>query len=205
MKKLVSFILFFFFSFHLPVSGNDLKDFEIGGFSLGDSLLNHFDESDIKKELKSKFTYYYKNNKYAVLGVGDGPDYNLSMEVENYDELALTVKPDDKKYILYSVSGDIFCKDNIKKCKSQQREIVSELEDFLGLEFESWEKPHSVDPSGKSMVYGNNITYADGSDIAVDVYEWSEKMKNENNFPDTLQVSITTAEFSNFLMYEAYK
>jgi len=74
----------------------------------------------------------------------------------------------------------------------------------LGSEFESWEKPHSVDPSGKSMVYGNNITYTDGSDIAVDVYQWSEKMKQENNFPDTLQVSMSTKEFSNFLMYEAY-
>jgi hypothetical protein len=54
------------------------------------------------------------------------------------------------------------------------------------------------------MVYGNNITYDDGSDIAVDVYQWSEKMKQENNFPDTLQVSMSTKEFSNFLMYEAY-
>ena len=204
MKKISSFILFLVLSFNSASSANELKEFEIGGFSLGESLLDYFDKSDIKNELKSEYTYFYKENKYAVLGVGDGVDYNLSMKFENYDELALTVRPDDKKFIIYSVSGDIFCKDNIKKCLSQQKEIVSELEDFLGLEFESWEKPHSVDPSGKSMVYGYNITYADGSDIAVDVYQWSDKMKQENNFPDTLQVSISTKEFSNFLMYEAY-
>lgn len=204
MKKISSYILFLVLSFNSTSSANELKEFEIGGFSLGESLLDYFDKSDIKNELKSEYTYFYKENKYAVLGVGDGVDYNLSMKFENYDELALTVRPDDKKFIIYSVSGDIFCKDNIKKCLSQQKEIVSELEDFLGLEFESWEKPHSVDPSGKSMVYGYNITYADGSDIAVDVYQWSDKMKQENNFPDTLQVSISTKEFSNFLMYEAY-
>ena len=204
MKKISSYILFLVISFNSASNANELKEFEIGGFSLGESLLDYFDKSDIKNELKSEYTYFYKENKYAVLGVGDGVDYNLSMKFENYDELGLTVKPDDKKFIIYSVSGDIFCKDNIKKCLSQQKEIVSELEDFLGLEFESWEKPHSVDPSGKSMVYGYNITYADGSDIAVDVYQWSEKMKQENNFPDTLQVSISTKEFSNFLMYEAY-
>lgn len=204
MKKISSYILFLVLSFNSASSANELKEFEIAGFSLGESLLDYFDKSDIKNELKSEYTYFYKDNKYAVLGVGDGVDYNLSMKFENYDELALTVKPDDKKFIIYSVSGDIFCKDNIKKCLSQQKEIVSELEDFLGLEFESWEKPHSVDPSGKSMVYGYNITYADGSDIAVDVYQWSDKMKQENNFPDTLQVSISTKEFSNFLMYEAY-
>lgn len=204
MKKISSYILFLVISFNSASSANELKEFEIGGFSLGESLLDYFDKSDIKNELKSEYTYFYKENKYAVLGVGDGVDYNLSMKFENYDELALTVRPDDKKFIIYSVSGDIFCKDNIKKCLSQQKEIVSELEDFLGLEFESWEKPHSVDPSGKSMVYGYNITYADGSDIAVDVYQWSDKMKQENNFPDTLQVSISTKEFSNFLMYEAY-
>ena len=204
MKKISSYILFLVISFNLASNANELKEFEIGGFSLGESLLDYFDKSDIKNELKSEYTYFYKENKYAVLGVGDGVDYNLSMKFENYDELALTVRPDDKKFIIYSVSGDIFCKDNIKKCLSQQKEIVSELEDFLGLEFESWEKPHSVDPSGKSMVYGYNITYADGSDIAVDVYQWSDKMKQENNFPDTLQVSISTKEFSNFLMYEAY-
>jgi hypothetical protein len=204
MKKISSYILFLVISFNSASNANELKEFEIGGFSLGESLLDYFDKSDIKNELKSEYTYFYKENKYAVLGVGDGVDYNLSMKFENYDELALTVRPDDKKFIIYSVSGDIFCKDNIKKCLSQQKEIVSELEDFLGLEFESWEKPHSVDPSGKSMVYGYNITYADGSDIAVDVYQWSDKMKQENNFPDTLQVSISTKEFSNFLMYEAY-
>ena len=204
MKKISSYILFLVLSFNSASSANELKEFEIAGFSLGESLLDYFDKSDIKNELKSEYTYFYKENKYAVLGVGDGVDYNLSMKFENYDELALTVRPDDKKFIIYSVSGDIFCKDNIKKCLSQQKEIVSELEDFLGSEFESWEKPHSVDPSGKSMVYGNNITYADGSDIAVDVYQWSDKMKQENNFPDTLQVSMSTKEFSNFLMYEAY-
>ena len=204
MKKISSYILFLVISFNSASNANELKEFEIAGFSLGESLLDYFDKSDIKNELKSEYTYFYKDNKYAVLGVGDGVDYNLSMKFENYDELALTVKPDDKKFIIYSVSGDIFCKDDIKKCLSQQKEIVSELEDFLGLEFESWEKPHSVDPSGKSMVYGYNITYADGSDIAVDVYQWSDKMKQENNFPDTLQVSISTKEFSNFLMYEAY-
>ena len=204
MKKISSYILFLVLSFNSASSANELKEFEIAGFSLGESLLDYFDKSDIKNELKSEYTYFYKDNKYAVLGVGDGVDYNLSMKFENYDELALTVRPDDKKFIIYSVSGDIFCKDNIKKCLSQQKEIVSELEDFLGSEFESWEKPHSVDASGKSMVYGNNITYADGSDIAVDVYQWSDKMKQENNFPDTLQVSMSTKEFSNFLMYEAY-
>ena len=204
MKKISSYILFLVLSFNSASSANELKEFEIAGFSLGESLLDYFDKSDIKNELKSEYTYFYKDNKYAVLGVGDGVDYNLSMKFENYDELALTVRPDDKKFIIYSVSGDIFCKDDIKKCLSQQKEIVSELEDFLGSEFESWEKPHSVDPSGKSMVYGNNITYADGSDIAVDVYQWSDKMKQENNFPDTLQVSMSTKEFSNFLMYEAY-
>ena len=204
MKKISSYILFLVLSFNSASSANELKEFEIAGFSLGESLLDYFDKSDIKNELKSEYTYFYKDNKYAVLGVGDGVDYNLSMKFENYDELALTVRPDDKKFIIYSVSGDIFCKDNIKKCLSQQKEIVSELEDFLGSEFESWEKPHSVDPSGKSMVYGNNITYADGSDIAVDVYQWSDKMKQENNFPDTLQVSMSTKEFSNYLMYEAY-
>jgi hypothetical protein len=204
MKKISSYILFIVLSFNSASSANELKEFEIAGFSLGESLLDYFDKSDIKNELKSKYTYFYKDNKYAVLGVGDGVDYNLSMKFENYDELAITVRPDDKKFIIYSVSGDIFCKDDIKKCLSQQKEIISELEDFLGSKFESWEKPHSVDPSGKSMVYGSNITYADGSDIAVDVYQWSEKMKQENNFPDTLQVSMSTKEFSNFLMYEAY-
>ena len=204
MKKISSYILFLVISFNSASNANELKEFEIGGFSLGESLLDYFDKSDIKNELKSEYTYFYKENKYAVLGVGDGVDYNLSMKFENYDELGLTVKPDDKKFIIYSVSGDIFCKDNIKKCLSQQKKIVSELEDFLGLEFEYWEKPHSVDPSGKSMVYGYNITYDDGTDIAVDVYQWSDKMKQENNFPDTLQVSMSTKEFSNFLMYEAY-
>ena len=199
--------LIFIFNLQSITQANDISSFEIGGFSLNESLLKFFDKEKIKKELNTKYTYYYKDKKFAVLGVGEGSNYNLSTKIENYDELAITIKPNDKNYKIYSVSGDIFCLDDIENCLSKQREIIGELESFLdsNLKFDAWEKQHSVDPSGKSMVYGNNIEFSDGSDISVDVYSWSKEMKEKNNFPNTLQVSITTKEFANFLRYEAYK
>ena len=54
MKKISSYILFLVLSFNSASSANELKEFEIAGFSLGESLLDYFDKSDIKNELKSE-------------------------------------------------------------------------------------------------------------------------------------------------------
>ena len=124
-----------------------------------------------------------------------------------YDDATITLKPDDKSYEIYSVTGRIFCK-TIKICKSVQKKIVSELKVLFGnqTEIETYKDPHPIDPTGKSFVYAKRFIFKSTKDeVTVDVYEWSEKMTLEKGYYSNVKVDISNAEFVNFLKYEAYK
>ncbi|MDP7148048.1 MAG: hypothetical protein QGI90_05095 [Nitrospinaceae bacterium] len=64
MKRLLAY-LFIVLGLGLVVSvkADDIRDFQIEGISLGDSLLDYFSEEKIKEKLQDNKTYYYKNNK----------------------------------------------------------------------------------------------------------------------------------------------
>ena len=57
-----AFITIFILIFSLQswTNADDIRDFEIEGMSIGDSLLDYFTKSEIKKSPKSK---QYKNKK----------------------------------------------------------------------------------------------------------------------------------------------
>ena len=52
MERLL-LIIILTLSFQTLTKADDIRDFEIEGMSIGDSLLDHFNEKDIKKELNS--------------------------------------------------------------------------------------------------------------------------------------------------------
>ena len=68
MKKLL-LILILTFSFQSWAKADDIKDFEIEGMSVGDSLLDYFSESEIKEKINSKTTYRYAGNKYVSISI----------------------------------------------------------------------------------------------------------------------------------------
>ena len=64
MKKLLAIVVLGFFLI-TPSQANEINDFQIGGMSVNDSLLNYFDKNSIDKELNTKFTFIYnKENLY---------------------------------------------------------------------------------------------------------------------------------------------
>ena len=191
-----------------PSLADDIRDFQIEGISVGDSLLKFFSKENIEIEKKSEYTYVYKDNKFIDIGIGpDARQFIMVKEFEAYDDLTITLKPDDKSYEIYSVTGRIFCK-TIKICKSVQKKIVSELKVLFGnqTEIETYKNPHPIDPTGKSFVYAKRFIFKSTKDeVTVDVYEWSEKMTLEKGYYSNVKVDISNAEFVNFLKYEAYK
>lgn len=62
MKKLLA-IMVLGLLLITPSQANDIRDFQIEGMSLGDSLLNYFSKSEIKKGKKN----YFKDNEFSVL------------------------------------------------------------------------------------------------------------------------------------------
>ena len=64
MKKLYVYLFLVFFALQTPSSSDDIRDFQIEGMSLGDSLLDYFSKEEIKK---GKPVTNYKDKKYRTL------------------------------------------------------------------------------------------------------------------------------------------
>ena len=181
---------------------NDIRDFEIEGISVGESLLNHFSESNIQQEIKSEFSFKYKKNTFVGLGVGQTNEFPLLKKLNQFDELGITIKPNDKNYIVHGLSGEILCYNNIDKCMVAKDKVINDLKNtFDEIEVDSWERKHPVDKTGKSIVYGNDLKTNDlDFIISVSVYDMSD-----DDFNDSVKVSIKTEELYNFIVYEAYE
>ena len=195
-------VLVLILSFQFWTKADDIRDFEIEGMSIGDSLLEHFSKKSIEDEIRSEFSYKYENSNWVQLGVGSTKDFPLFKKLDRFDELGITIKANDKNYIVHGLSGEILCYNNIDKCLITKDEIISDLENvFKDIEVDSWERKHPLDKTGKSIVYGNDLKANDlDFVISVSVYDMSD-----DDFNDSVKVSIKTEELHNFILYEAYE
>ena len=201
MQIILLFIILIF-TIQSWANADDIRDFEIEGISVGESLLNHFSENNIQQEIKSEFSFKYKNNRFIGLGVGQTNEFPLFKKLNQFDELGITIKPNDKNYIVQGLSGEILCYNNIDKCFIAKDEIINDLKNvFKEIEVDTWERKHPVDKTGKSIVYGNDLKANDlDFIISVSVYDMSD-----DDFNDSVKVSIKTEELYNFIVYEAYE
>ena len=86
MKKLF-IIIIIFISFQSWTKADDIRDFQIEGMSIGDSLLDYMSINQIKN---SKRNYFKDQRKYYVVARVDN--------LENYEVVDLYLKTGDQKY-----------------------------------------------------------------------------------------------------------
>jgi len=206
MKKLSTYLLLILFSFSVPSFADDIRDFQIEGMSIGDSLLDYFDKELIEAEKYNEYSMMYKNNEYVQIGASHKKNYNLRIDSNIYDDLSIILKTNDDNYKIVSIGGRIFCKD-INICKSKKNEIVSELKIFFGdnVIIENIKKNHVADPSGNSKNFSTFFNFKSNDYVQVSIYDWSKKLNDEKKYPDNLKVTIISAEFRNFLENIQYK
>jgi hypothetical protein len=186
MKKFLAILILIF---TLPTSSqaDDIRDFQIEGISLGDSLLDYLSEEKIKSLRKE---YYPKSKKYYRL-------YNFKKgnELTTYDFLDVHVKENDKKYIVESVNGVMDYKNNIHECYAKKREIAEEISSILGkLKKESYVYNYPND-KGKSDI--TDFIYSNGA-IRIWCTDYSEK-REKDNWDDHLSVTVSSMKFLNWL------
>ncbi len=186
---------------------NDITNFEMEGISIGDSLLEFFEKNLIDNEIKNPSSLFYKNNEFVQIGASSNKNYKLNIESNLYDDLSIVIKPNDNFYKVYSISGRIFC-DDIEFCKSKKKEITLNLESFFDSDnilIDNINKDHSGDPSGNSKTYTTYFEFKNNESYAfVGLYDWSEKLEREKNYPDNLKVGIVGEEFAYFLRNVQY-
>jgi len=189
-------VLVLIFSFQSLTKADDIRDFEIEGISIGDSLLDYLSKEEINEYLESAF--FYKDKKFADIFV------KPKTENANYGMLQISIKPEEKKHIIYAIGGQISYINNISECYAQKDEIGSDIDKMISKSSEVKRidnEKHEYDKTGNS--YTSSIYYfLENGSIDIQCYDWSKKL--EERFDDKLVISFKSNEFRNFILNEAY-
>ena len=173
-----------------------IKDFKIEGIGLGDSLLDFFTKDKIKPQIeknKNKYTQHGFNNKFVEV------DYYA--QEHTYDQLSFFIKPDDPKYIIYSLSGIINYEENIDQCYEKLNEVVKEFSSmFKDAEQFEVEGNHSADITGKSTFKTVYFLVDTGERVDVSCYDFDKTMQIKGDNKDGLSIFIDSLEFSEWFV-----
>ena len=117
-------VLVLIFSIQSLVKADDIRDFEIEGISIEDSLLDYMSYDEIKKELNKKNNFYYKNNLYVSILSSQKIYENL----EIYDDLSFIIKSkNDNKFIIKGLEAQLKIHQSISECYKKQRAIANDI------------------------------------------------------------------------------
>ena len=192
-------IIILTFSLQSWTKADDIRDFQIEGMSVGDSLLDHASTIGISKDqiYNKKLFYYPKSKKYAGIAFSDKGFY------ETYKRVQFTINPET--FIIEDISGVISI-NNKKDCEQKQKKIFKEISGLFKsaiINKESFTK-HSFDNSGLSQSNGFYLDFKNGDEISVECYLWSKEIKDKKNWDDNLKIGIRTKKIRSFLQNEAY-
>jgi len=190
-------VLVLIFSFQSWTIADDIKDFQIEGISVGESLLTYISQNKIEN-LKKHFTY--PNRDHYQIAVN-----NDIYMLNNYDFLQIDLKTNDNKYNIPLIGGVIDFPKKINECIIKKNEIITEImKSFSNLIRNDRDIPHPSDKSGKSKVYQTFFRLSNGA-ISVECEDWSSKFEKNLNYTDRLKIYVLTNKYNNWLNYEAYK
>ncbi len=185
MKRLSLYLFLILFTLPTPSQADDIRDFQIEGISIGDSLLDYYSKSKIKKNTLK--TEYPKSNAMKRV--------RFNLVDKAYEGVMIHYKKNDNKFIIYGILGGIEFK-NFNNCYKTSKKISKEIEGlFPNTKVNYYEKKHAADKSGKSTNKGYTYWLTDQSFINVACYDWSPKM----GFKDHLRVEIVGEELQEFL------
>ena len=194
MKKLLTIIILSL-CFITSSKADDIRDFQIEGMSVGDSLLEYFSKDFIEKNKK-----FYPNSKKFVRF------HTNNIESKIYDGLDFHYKNDDPKYLISSINAYILYRKNFKNCFEKKNEIVSELVEVFkdANHYELKKQKHRADKTGKSFVYQYFFRLDSGDTAKVSCFDWSKKIEETRNWRDHLRVGVYNEEHKLWLQNEAY-
>ena len=197
MKKFLAILVMGLF-FITPTQADDIRDFQIEGMSIGDSMLDHFSKEEVEDffEIENAVNYYPKSKKFFTLGTFS--------EGKIYQQILFSLKTSDAKYNIYSVDG--YKRIEYQDCIEESKLIVSEIKQLFSKDkfyYRSYEMKHAGDASGNSMVFSHDFNFNSGDSIRVICTDWGKKMEADYYF-DSISVTISAKEFADWLDNEAY-
>ena len=191
-------LLFFFPS---SAIANEIKNISIEGMSIGESALNFFSESEIKKMVITDWS----NKKYERSEV-------KSKKFKKFELIKFSYLSYDKDFKIAEIQG--IMKFKYSKCLNEINLISKKLKDKFPIAQiqPAYESDNKWDTFGKSKTTDIIIALNSGNQIGVldtvtlYCYQYSEGYKKNLNLKeDNLGFKVSSKEFDKFIFFEAYK
>ena len=179
MKKFLAVIILSF-CFITPSQADDIRDFQIEGISIGDSLLDYYSKDEILKRTYKPIKGQ-KSDDFLEVGT-----YASSNSI--YDEIHFSRKKNDNSYLIHNIRGIIDFKNNIKDCYKDLEKISNEISEiYPEIKFK---KTTANNQRGKTTMYSFKLVKGRVKAKCVDYHK---------NYNDHLSVSVDTNEYDNWL------
>ena len=182
-------VLLLIFSFQLWAKADDIRDFQIEGMSIGDSLLKYYNLNEISNFLPNN----YDNEKFYKLEI---TDQSLLDKLKKYDSVSFHLKMNDNKYIIQNLGGNIFYK-KIDDCLNEKKIITKEISEALDIKLTYSELSATWDKNTK--YYQSEGVVGKGGVVAITCYDWSKKDEEKYSWSDNLSIEIYNQEVANFI------
>ena len=187
MKRLYNYIFLFLFSFSVPSFADDIFEYQIGGISIGDSLLDHFSVEKIESGLKD----WYPNNTFSYTAFSD-------YKIKEYDNLGFFFKTGDKEYKIYSIAAIKFCKDDIQICYNLQSRMEKEFEknsSNVNKYNDKIEYPYNENYGTDSIAIQTIYTLDNGDKVIIETKDWA----TDSKYTDNVSINIDTKILNDWL------
>jgi len=170
-----------------PSQADDVKDLEIEGMSIGDSLLDYMDES------KMYFKFLYKDKSFKT---------TYFDKTKIFDDIQISVKSDDNNYIIHNISAKLYYKKNYNECLIKKKEIIKEFKSVISSDIPTQAEDNikrKSDPTGNSTMSYYAFYFDNGAMAQVFCTDWSDELFKTKQYIDELKAALYSKEFSSFL------
>ncbi|MDA9725698.1 hypothetical protein N9U50_01970 [Candidatus Pelagibacter sp.] len=195
--KIILSLLIIIFSLQSLTKADDVRDFEIEGMSVGDSLKDHFS----KKKINESEVDWYKDlekNRYISYAFD-------SKKFQTYDFVDIWVKYNDKDLKIDTMAGVLYFGDNkvlknVDDCYKNQKNISDEL--LIVFKNAQKEGPskrifYEADSSGKSSYTDIYLDLDETYQVVIACYDWSDEFLGLKE--DHLYIAIRSKDLSLWL------
>ncbi len=191
------------FGFQSFTKADDIRDFEIEGMSVGNSLLLYSTKQEVYNNMITDYASK-KYSRYTLKQINSEP-------LKQFDDIQVHFKTNDKDLIITSISGGIYNRNKFDECLKMKKDVIKEIAVmFPNAEInDSGTSPwYEADPTGETITsqYFFNLGSAKYNDyIEVSCYDWGEEAGKKYNAGDHFKLALIEKEFGRWLSEEAWK
>jgi hypothetical protein len=179
-------VLVLILSLQSLIKADDIRDFEIEGMSINDTLLQVYNQKIISK---SEVSMYDKENKFTAVAIVDD-------SYKTYSQVDIEYLTQDKNILIKSLNGIIYYSD-MNKCYEKMNDITKEISNTVSVIPQTNTYKHQADPL--SSIRGTMYQLENGQ-ILIQCYDYS----SDNFGEDLLSVSIWSEDYVKFLDTNPY-